>query len=248
MVELIRVVIAEDDPQIAEIQQRFLDRIQGFELVGIAHSLDTARDLVEVLKPELLLLDIQFPTGTGLELLREMRIDNSATDVILITAAREVDTLKEALRGGVFDYILKPLVFERLQEALQHYRDHLNRLHALDSLAQADVDSMLPRRTSNSPDSTASTPAPAPGPGPGPGPGQESRLPKGIDSLTLEKIRAVFTGEKEPLSAEEVGNAIGASRTTARRYLEYLVSTRELKAGVSYGTVGRPERRYQLAL
>ncbi len=238
MVEHIRVVIAEDDPQIAEIQQRFLDRIPGFELVGIAHSLDAARDLVEVLKPELLLLDIQFPSGTGLELLRELRTGNSATDVVLITAAREVDTLKEALRGGVFDYILKPLVFERLQEALQHYRDHLDRLHALESLAQADVDSMLPRRTTAGADAIDSTEEVA---------GQVARLPKGIDSLTLDRVRAVFSSEIEPLSAEEVGSLIGASRTTARRYLEYLVSTRELEASVSYGSVGRPERRYQPA-
>ncbi len=236
MANNIRVVIAEDDPQIAEIQQRFLDRIEGFELIGIAHSLESARDLVEVMQPELLLLDIQFPTGTGLELLRELRTGNCMTDVILITAAREVETLKEALRGGVFDYILKPLVFERLQEALQHYREHLDRLHALESLAQSDVDSMLPRRT-NAPTETA---APLP-------PGQSERLPKGVDGLTLDKVRSVFTGAKGPLSAEEVGSLIGASRTTARRYLEYLVSTRELEAGVNYGSVGRPERRYRPA-
>ena len=110
----IRVVIAEDDKQIAEIQKRFLERIEGFELAGIAHGLEEAEDLVEVLEPQLLLLDIQFPTGTGLELLRKIRSTNSEVDVILITAAKEVDTLREALRGGVFDYILKPLVFERL--------------------------------------------------------------------------------------------------------------------------------------
>ena len=110
----IRVVIAEDDKQIAEIQKRFLERIEGFELAGIAHGLEEAEDLVEVLEPQLLLLDIQFPMGTGLELLRKIRSTNSEVDVILITAAKEVDTLREALRGGVFDYILKPLVFERL--------------------------------------------------------------------------------------------------------------------------------------
>lgn len=224
----IRVVIAEDDRQIAQIQQRFLERIDGVELVGVAHGLDEARDLVEVFQPELLLLDIQFPTGTGLDLLRELRANNSATDVILITAAKEVDTLKEALRGGVFDYILKPLVFERLQEALSNYVDHLQRLQAMESLVQTEVDTLLPR--------AGGTKAEA-------GVGNE-RLPKGIDPLTLDKVRAVFEADSEALNAEHVGAAIGASRTTARRYLEFLVSTRELAAEVSYGTVGRPERRY----
>ncbi|RDE18777.1 response regulator [Motiliproteus coralliicola] len=224
----IRVVIAEDDRQIAQIQQRFLERIDGVELVGVAHGLDEARDLVEVFQPELLLLDIQFPTGTGLDLLRELRANNSATDVILITAAKEVDTLKEALRGGVFDYILKPLVFERLQEALNNYADHLQKLQAMESLIQTEVDTLLPRAGAAKSEVEA---------------GQE-RLPKGIDPLTLDKVRAVFEADAEALNAEHVGAAIGASRTTARRYLEFLVSTRELSAEVSYGTVGRPERRY----
>lgn len=230
----IRVVVAEDDPQIAEIQQRFLERIEGFELVGLAHSLETARDLIEVMQPELLLLDIHFPNGTGLDLLREMRIQNNATDVILITAAREVDTLREALRGGVFDYILKPLVFERLRDALQDYAKHLERLRSMDSLAQSDVDSLLPRGKTTAPQ----TPEPE---------GAEARLPKGVDALTLEKVRAVFAHTDTAQNAEEVGATIGASRTTARRYLEYLVSTRELEASVNYGSVGRPERRYQRA-
>ncbi len=52
-------------PQIAEIQRRFLDRIEGFELVGIAHGLEEAEDLIEILQPNLILLDIMFPTGTG---------------------------------------------------------------------------------------------------------------------------------------------------------------------------------------
>lgn len=226
MSEPIGVVIAEDDRRIAEIQKRFLERIPGFELLGIAHGLEEARDLVEVLEPELLLLDIQFPTGTGLELLRTLRAQNCGTDVILVTAATEVDTLREALRGGVFDYILKPLIFERLQASLQNYSEHLNKLRELESLLQTDVDTLLPRTQQAA---GAETP---------------QRLPKGIDSLTLEKIRALLVAPATLLSAEEVGTTIGASRTTARRYLEYLVGTRELQASISYGTVGRPERRY----
>jgi len=225
----IRVVIAEDDIQIAEIQRRFLERIEGFELVGVAHGLEEAQDLTDVLQPELLLLDIQFPTGTGLELLRELRATNSETDVILITAAKEVDTLQAALRGGVFDYILKPLVFERLQETLHSYIMHREKLQAIRQIAQSDVDTILPRGVTGAPSTTV-----------------DSRLPKGIDALTLDKIRQVFTGKTESLSAEEVGEQIGASRTTARRYLEYLVSTKDLNAEVSYGSVGRPERRYKM--
>ncbi|KEI70269.1 response regulator [Endozoicomonas elysicola] len=226
---MVRVVIAEDDRQIAEIQRRFLERIEGFEVVGLAHSLIDARDMVEVLSPDLLMLDIQFPTGTGLELLRWLRASNRGTDVILVTAAQEVDTLREALHGGVLDYILKPLVFERLQASLQKYKTHIERLSSLETLAQKDVDTLLhDSGSSSSPKAT-------------------SRLPKGVDALTLDKVRSVFSSSHSTFNAEEVGQCIGVSRTTARRYLEYLTSEQQLQAEIVYGTVGRPERRYLLA-
>jgi len=230
----VRVVIAEDDPQIAEIQQRFLQRIADCELVGIAHGLTEASDLLDVLKPDLLLLDVQFPDGTGLELLRQLRMRNQHTDVIMVTAAREVNTLREALHGGVFDYILKPLVFERLQEAIENYQSHRARLQAMDSPGQSELDQLLQRTpgrlSSREPAAT-----------------QPARLPKGIDGLTLEKVVAVFADHNQLFNAEEVGQQIGASRTTARRYLEHLTSTGTLQADIHYGSVGRPERRYRLA-
>ncbi|MEQ5834117.1 response regulator [Marinobacter sp. NFXS9] len=222
----IRLMIVEDDRQIAEIQRRFIERIDFVELTGIAHTLADARDQIDVLQPDLVLLDVYFPDGTGLELLRELRAGDSPSDVILITAAREVDTLRSALRGGVFDYILKPLVFERLQAALQRYQQHLSTLDSLGDVAQKEVDALLPRHPAE------------------PEPASPSRLPKGIDPLTLDKIRDVVRAPGD-WSAEAVGQEIGASRTTARRYLEYLVSADELTAEVNYGTVGRPERRYR---
>ncbi|WP_260295780.1 response regulator [Sedimenticola hydrogenitrophicus] len=223
----IQLLIIEDDRKIAEIQRRFVERLEHIELCGIAHTLADARDLVEVMAPDLILLDVHFPDGNGLDLLRELRARDSSSDVILITAAKEVDTLRSALRGGVFDYILKPLVFERLQEAVSRYRDHLAHLSGLNQLAQKEVDALLPR---GSAEESAN---------------RDQRLPKGIDALTLDKIRAVVTAGGQ-WSAEEVGAAMGASRTTARRYLEYLVGTAELSAEVTYGSVGRPERRYCL--
>lgn len=223
----IRLVIAEDDAQIAEIQRRFIERMEQFDVVGIAHSLEEARDLVDVLEPELLLLDVHFPSGTGLDLLRELRAAKKRTDVILITAAKEVTTLQEALRGGVFDYILKPLVFDRMQETLLEYQHHLEKLHAIHSLEQTDVDVLLPRTGAATRTRAA------------------EHLPKGIDALTLDKVRETLTQTDASFSAEEMGGKIGASRTTARRYLEYLVSCGELHADVAYGSVGRPERRYR---
>lgn len=247
---LFRIVIAEDDRRIAEIQQRFIEKIPGFVVEGIALTLDEARDLTEILQPDLILLDIHFPEGTGLELLQELRGRNQETDVILVTAAKEASTLQSALRGGVFDYILKPLVFDRLQAALQNYSRHRQQLEALvqqDShLAQQDVDLLLPRNESGAHQ------AEEPGDAADGSEGAKSEvspksLPKGIDALTLDKITAAFgSGKAEAVNAETLGQSVGVSRTTARRYLEYLVSCNILAADISYGTVGRPERRYRL--
>lgn len=223
----IRVVIAEDDVRIAEIQQRFMERVEGFEVAGLAHTLEQAKQMVEILEPDLLLLDIHFPDGNGLDFLNNMREQKLSTDVILMTAARDIDTLKSAMHSGIFDYIVKPLVFERFQDSLQRYHQHFEHLNSLHRVDQQAIDALIPRGGVEPHKSTS-----------------ESALPKGIDAITLEKVRDLFQSVENSIGASTVGETIGVSRTTARRYLEYLVSSRELVVDVNYGGVGRPERYY----
>lgn len=226
-----RILIAEDDPQIAEIQRRFVERIDGFEIVGISHTTRDATEMLEVLQPDLILLDIQFPDGSGLGLLRQLRQGDSPCDVIMVTAAKETESLSEALRLGVFDYVLKPLVFDRLEQSLRQYIEHRSTIQASGpELSQDMVDQLLPRN--RQPRSSASS-------------ALNKALPKGIDPLTLEKVGSVFLDQGLSLSAEQVGEQIGSSRTTARRYLEYLVGEQLLSADINYGNVGRPERFYR---
>lgn len=222
---MFNILIVDDDPQIAEIHQHFVEKIDGFTVCGIAGNLEDAEKMSAVLKPDLILLDLHFPEGKGTEILWNLRTRQQATDVILITAAKELDPLQEAIRGGVFDYILKPVMFQRFQEALERFRDSRLRINAQSSLDQNTVDRLLhPYKTVAA---------------------GEPQYPKGIDALTLKKIQAVFfQPHSQGLSAEEVAAIIGAGRTTARRYLEYLVAHHELTTELVYGTVGRPERRY----
>lgn len=220
---VLKVLIIEDDARNAEIQRRFLERMPNIELVGIAHSLTDAQDLVDVFQPQLALLDVFLPDGNGLDILRRWRAENNSIDVILVTAAKEVETLRSALHAGVFEYILKPLVFERLEDAIERYRTHLSRLEGLKLVGQSDVDNLIAKPIITN---------------------EKERLPKGIDPITLEKVKQLMQSIP-PSTAEAVGLEIGASRTTARRYLEYLVSTGNLRAEVSYGSVGRPERLYE---
>lgn len=217
----IKIVIVEDDIGIAEIHRRNLDKIDYVEVIGIAASKEEATTLFDVLNPDLVLLDIYLPDGNGLDILRELRQKESSPDVILITADRDVNTLQEAMRGGVVDYLLKPVIFSRLEESINKYLSQKEQFINRVDIDQTMVDAML--------HSTTTTPV--------------ARLPKGIDGVTLEKVRQLFVNEKQ-LTADQAGELIGASRTTARRYLEYLISSGELSADLSYGSVGRPERTY----
>lgn len=219
------VLIVDDDPKIAEIHRHFTEKVEGFTVCGIADTLDDAEKMAQLLEPDLVLLDLYFPEGLGTEVLWKLRARRQATDVILITAAKELEPLQEAMRGGVFDYIIKPVMFPRFREALERFRGHRLQLQSETPLNQQDVDRLLhPYK-----DSSAGEP----------------QYPKGIDPLTLKKIRTVFEQpHPDGLSAEEVGQQIGASRTTARRYLEYLTATGRLTAELIYGAVGRPERKY----
>ncbi|AEX22076.1 response regulator [Vibrio natriegens] len=219
-----RVMIIEDDLAIAELHHKYLSQLSGLEVVGIATTRMEAEMQLEILNPDLLLMDVYLPDGTGLEILNTLRAKNQTCDVILITAARDVDTLQTAMRGGVVDYLLKPIMFPRLEVALKKYLAQRERFDVAGSLDQSQVDKMF---QSNNISETGA-----------------KRLPKGIDSVTLDKIRDLFPGE-EMLTADEAGEKIGASRTTARRYLEYLISSGELEADLNYGTVGRPERCYK---
>ena len=225
----LRVLIIEDDPRIAELHCRFVEKVTGFEVVGMALNIAEAREMAELLLPDLLLLDLFLPDGHGMDLLHELRGQGQQVDVVLITAAKEVSAIQQALQAGAFDYLVKPVMFKRFEEALHNFQRYRDQLHGATKLNQAEIDQLRHGHvTSANVDN--------------------SGVPKGIDLLTLGKVQQVFEEHdpqtKEGLSAEEVGASIGASRSTARRYLEYLITTGELRADVVYGSVGRPERRY----
>lgn len=223
----IEVLIIEDNLKVAKAHQLYVEKVPGFTVSGVVNLLNDAPQMVEALEPDLILLDVYFPDGNGMDFLDQLRTQHSESDVILITAAKEIKLLHNALRGGVFDYMIKPVFFERFEEALNNYRKHWTKLQKLSEMSQEDVDQFFQHSAQHSNGSG------------------EQNLPKGIDPLTLEKVVAAFDeSPQKEINAEEMGQMIGASRTTARKYLEYLISIGFLKIDIEYGTIGRPERRY----
>ncbi|KQL45617.1 response regulator [Brevibacillus choshinensis] len=224
----IRVLIIEDDLRIAEVNRRFVEKISGYEVVGIAADKEEAKDQLELLQPELVLLDVYFPDMNGLEFLSYIKEHHPGSDVIMLTAAKEVDAVVDAIRYGVFDFITKPLIFSRLQQTLRSYQDFRKKIHVLkkegESINQEEIDQLVH--------------------GSGVKSSKESRPVKGIDRITLEKITS-YLMQTEEATTDQVSKETGISRSTARRYLEYLVTMGEANADLSYGVVGRPERVYR---
>ncbi|WP_202077344.1 response regulator [Caldalkalibacillus salinus] len=221
-----QVLIVEDDFRVGQINEQFVQQIPGFEVIGVTH---TGRDTLRLLRshtPDLILLDVYIPDVTGMDLFWQIKEQQREVDIIMITASKEVHTVKETLQGGIFDYLIKPIKFERLKDTLQRFNQQKQLLEK-EEVEQDDVDQILHQARIE----TATT-------------SHSHNLPKGVDPMTLEKVKSVV--HHRGVTAVEVGKKIGASRTTARRYLEYLVRVKKVKAELIYGDVGRPERRYFL--
>ena len=226
------VLIIEDDFRIAEINRQFVEQTPGFRVL---HEAKTKAEALAFLAEQadrvsLVLLDAYIPDATGLELLWEIRRHYRHIDIVMVTAAKEVDTIQEALRGGVFDYLIKPTQSERMAHMLDRFLKERAWLEQKQEMSQEELDLALNRRPA------AAEPAPAGG----------GSLPKGIDRLTLDTVLSTMAQAREPQTAVDLAKAIGASRSTARRYLEYLVAQGKACAEQAYGEVGRPERRYRL--
>ncbi len=225
MSKLIEVLIIEDDPRIADIHRRFIDKIDGFIVVGSAHTGAEAKDWVAAMKPDLILLDVYLPDMMGTELMTFIQAESTDTDIIFITAAAEVSVVKQAFRGGVIDYILKPLTFDRFQDSLHEYQEKRKTLASTGKLQEESI--QLLWHSFKSPNST-----------------DIPLTPKGIDPITIDKVVVQLKQQTQGITAEKLGIASGLSRSTARRYLEFLVSESKARAELIYGTIGRPERRY----
>ena len=220
---MLNVLIVEDDLRVAQVNSSFVQQVPGFLVVGVAGTAAEAERLLAERRPDLIILDLYLPDGHGLDLLRRLRSHSYTADVIIVTAAKEAGTLQQALRVGAVDYILKPYRFERFAEALNRYRNAWQGLAAAGEIEQNQVDRLLWHHV-----------APAASPD----------LPKGIDSYTLNRVVSGLQTAGRPLTAEEFGARVGLSRTTARRYLEYLAGIGRAAVQVGYGDVGRPERLY----
>jgi CitB family two-component system response regulator CitT len=222
----IRAVIAEDDFRVADIHEKFLKNFDEIEVVGKAVNAKKTLRILEQKSPDLLLLDVYMPDQLGTDLLPDIRKKFPNVDIIMITAATDKEQLEKALHYGVENYLIKPVEMKRFNQVIEEYLKKVHLMKSKQEIDQDFVDLILKKVSSVSESNDGQA------------------LPKGVDEITLAKVIEVLEASDIGLSAEQVSGQIGASRTTARRYLEYLISVKKCKAEVVYGVVGRPERRY----
>jgi len=235
----IRTLIIDDDVAVAGIHHGFLLARGGFDVVAMAHTGQQGIDLAAELGPELVLLDIHLPDMSGLDVLQRLRARRRPVDVLVITASRELDTVRGAMAGGVLHYLVKPFSSQALNERLDEYimlRDDLAS-GASGPLDQESIDRLVaPSRRS----AVAETPA-----GQSAQPDQAAvRLPKGLSRPTLDAVIEALKASPEDVSAAGLALQLGLSRVSARRYLEYLVVHGHARLTPRYGAAGRPENRY----
>jgi response regulator of citrate/malate metabolism len=220
---VIRTLVVEDDALVAEVHASYVERVPGFALAGVAHRATEALEVLAARPVDLVLLDFHLPDIKGLDMLRVLRARSAApVDVIAVTAARDPETIRQAIAHGVSQYLVKPFAFATFADKLERYARYRAQVDDTSEPDQAEVDALI--GTLRGPTARA--------------------LPKGLNATTLDHVRDAVREAGEPLTASEVAGRCGLSRVTARRYLEHLTDSGVLTRRQRHGGGGRPEIEY----
>lgn len=222
---MIEVLVVDDDVRVADVNAAYVAKVPGFRVAAKAHSAAEALRLIEELPVDLVLLDHYLPDQTGLAVVRTLRERGHQTDVIMVTAARDVATVQAAMRHGALQYLVKPFSYAGLRAKLDAYATLRRTLDGGGEAEQAEVDRIF--------GALSATPAP--------------ELPKGHSPTTAELVRRALMGAEGPLSAQELADRTRLSRQTAQRYLKLLERSGRVRLSLKYGDTGRPEHRYEWA-
>ncbi|WP_245622832.1 response regulator [Lysinibacillus contaminans] len=225
----INVIIVEDDLDAVNIYKHFTNQLEGFHVIATTSSGTQTLQMLNMIQPHLILLDVFLPDMNGIELLREIRKKYRGIDVIMITAANDTETVSEAIRGGAFGYLIKPIIIDKLVATLNKFKTVRENLHKNNSINQEHVDLLFQSNQKDVPEQVE----------------KKASYPKGIDKHTLKLVRNHTQVLETSVSVDELSQIVGISYSTMRRYLEYLVSLDEMEVENDYGNVGRPERKYK---
>lgn len=245
----INVLIIDDDPMVSHINRVYTEKLAGFKVLEEVNIEKNMKIDAELLKAaDLLLLDIYLPGKSGIELLKDIRKDNTALDVIIISASKITEHISTAMQLGIVDYLIKPFTFERFKKSLTDYKELYDKLNCCgDGLNQDDIDFLMGKENivkevKNSGENNTAEANTA-----------EDKnkyirdLPKGLNKETLKKIKTYINNSAvNKFTTQGIAGGLGLSRVTVQRYLKYLAVKNELDVIKEYGSVGRPKHFYKL--
>ncbi|QQK80352.1 response regulator [Salicibibacter cibi] len=219
---MIKVGTVEDEPLVVKFHKLYLEKLPGFLWTGSAATLAEGKRLVKESSIDVLLLDVYLQEESGLDLLRYIRQQELALDVILITSANDRDSVQIGYRFGAIDYLIKPFTYDRFQDAMLKYKDSL----AGDPFiySQEDVDRLFRDRQST----------------------ETRTLPKGITKETALRVLGAFKDQEEWLTAAALSEATVISHVSLRKYLRYFLENSWIEKDVVYQSSGRPLQHYRL--
>ena len=218
-----KVLIVEDDPMVAMINEQYIKRNKNFEIVGKCNDGLSALYFLENNRVDLLILDVFMPKMDGFETLRQIRNKQIILDAIMVTAANERESLEEALHLGIVDYLVKPFTFERFQMALEKYIAQNNALKDIDTLNQKSIDHIIDNTRKKSDD----------------------LFPKGIQEKTLELIMEYLKANTNRwFTGDEIAEKVNLTGVTVRRYMNYFAESGRVVGEMNYEIGGRPCMKY----
>jgi DNA-binding NarL/FixJ family response regulator len=118
--QTVRIVTADDHPIFRDGLRRLLESEPGFEVVGEAGTTKEALRLVAELAPDILLLDLAMPDGSGLDVLRELDLSDASVRTVLLTASADKQQMLDALRLGARGLLLKDSATALLYKCVRH--------------------------------------------------------------------------------------------------------------------------------
>lgn len=219
------VLIVEDDPMVAMINEQYIKKNKNFNIVGKCKDGSSALAFLKLNHADLMILDVYMPKMDGFETLRQIRNQKITVDAIMVTAANDRESLEEALHLGIVDYLVKPFTYERFQIALEKFIAQNHALQDIDTLNQSSIDHIIDNTRKKS----------------------ESVYPKGIQEKTMLLIVDYLKENSGKwLTGDEIAVISGLTSVTVRRYLNYLVEIGKVFSEMNYETGGRPCMKYRI--